>query len=71
MSVHDAEPGDIYIDAHGDVWKVVGICKEPTVTMDYLGESGAKEARDRLSRLSGGVGGLMWNGFKRIYRKEA
>ncbi len=88
MSVHDAEPGDVYVDGLGKLWRCVMICTEPTVTMEeveghtvapfdpamvgiaaqqYHPPGAPPIIRDRRS---GGVGGLMWDGWKRIWRKE-
>lgn len=36
MSVHDAEPGDIYADANGKLWRITGICHEPTVEAEEV-----------------------------------
>lgn len=66
--VRDAEPGDIYIDATGKLWRVVGVCHEPTVIMKEI------ETDDRLNvhvRKTGGINGAMWNGWRRIWRIEA
>lgn len=65
MSVHDAEPDDVYADGLGKLWRVVGIIGEPTCIMKEI-ESLAPESPVRMT---GGVSGLMWSGFKRIYRK--
>lgn len=36
MSIHDSEPGDIYIDAQQKLWRVVGITREPTVIVEEV-----------------------------------
>lgn len=36
MSVHDAEPGDIYTDASGKLWRIVAICHQPTVDAEEV-----------------------------------
>lgn len=36
MSVHDAEPGDIYADETGKLWRIVGVCHEPTVIAEEV-----------------------------------
>jgi hypothetical protein len=59
--VRDAKPGDIYVDSDGRLYRVTGIFQTPTVEMTQI--EGEK-------RLFGGVGGLMWQGFKRIYRGD-
>lgn len=69
MSVHDAVPGDIYVDRTGKLWRCVTVCHEPTVTMEEV--EGRVEGPIIRGRQSGGVSGLMWNGWKRIFRKEA
>lgn len=69
MSVRDAEPGDIYADFNGKLWRVTGTCSEPTVYVEevepFCGEAGSVWQKVRRS---GGVSGLMWQGFKRIFR---
>lgn len=91
MSVHDAQPNDIYVDNTGKLWRCVGVCHEPTVifeevegrtaappdlTMQAQGQLLAQQYRAPEAppiikdRKSGGVGGFMWNGWKRIFRKE-
>jgi len=64
MSVHDAEPNDVYADADGKLWRVVGVCGEPTVIVQEI----ETQTPDSPVRRSGGVSGLMWQGFKRIHR---
>lgn len=90
MSVHDAEPGDIYIDKQEKLWRVVGICREPTVTVEEVVGQAPRPPSEYMNqaaqanvgvyaprpielirtRQSGGVGGFMWEGFKRIWRKS-
>jgi hypothetical protein len=36
MSVHDAEPGDIYADKDGKLWRVVGVVRDPSVTVEEV-----------------------------------
>lgn len=87
-TVHDAEPGDIYVDSAGKLWRCMATCHEPTVTFEevegrvfahnhhlagvgqaYVGPAPPPPIiRDRRS---GGVTGLMWDGWKRIFRKDA
>lgn len=66
MSVHDAQPSDLYVDAAGKLWRVVGVCGEPTVIVEEV-ESKTPETPVRQS---GGVSGYMWHGFKRIHRPD-
>jgi hypothetical protein len=69
MSVHDAQPSDIYVDANGKLWRVVMTCSDPTVTVEEVeAETGA--STPGKGRRSGAVSGAMWLGFKRIYRPE-
>lgn len=89
MSIADAETGDIYVDKLGKLWRVVGVCREPTVTVEEveghlptspnLMQGAAAQAfiatapaapQIIRARQSGGIGGLMWDGFKRIWRRE-
>jgi hypothetical protein len=67
MSVHDAQPNDLYVDAGGKLWRVVGVCSEPTVIVQEV-EATTPESPVKQS---GGVSGLMWSGFKRIHRPPA
>jgi len=66
MSVHDAQPNDVYVDDSGKLWRVVGVCGEPTVIVQEV----EPDAPESPVKRSGGVSGLMWNGFKRIHRPE-
>lgn len=66
MSVHDAEPGDVYVDKEGKLWRVMGTCHEPTVQVAEI----ERTVPERPVTLRGGISGLMWDGFKRIYRPE-
>jgi hypothetical protein len=65
MSVHDAEPSDIYVDDSGKLWRVVGVCGEPTVIVEEI-EPASPESPVRRH---GGVSGVMWRGWKRIHRQ--
>lgn len=67
MSVHDAQPGDVYVDDAGKLWRVVGVCGEPTVIVEEV----ETKAPGDGTRRSGGVSGFMWHGFKRIHRPDA
>lgn len=69
LSLHDAEPGDIYVDSSDQLWRVVGICHQPTVIMERVEPLPGKPTCCAPNRMSGGVTGFMWNGFKRIYRR--
>lgn len=89
MSVHDALPMDVYVDAQGKLWRCVGICTEPTVIFEevegrtpeppnmfgggqaLIGPPTPQRTQIIKDRKSGGVGGLMWKGWKRIFRNEA
>lgn len=71
MSVHDAKPGDIYVDGTGKLWRCMATCDEPTVTMQEV-EPGEKIGDIEVRRpIGGGVSGQMWADFKRIHRPEA
>jgi hypothetical protein len=67
MISSDAYPGDIYRDKQGNVWKVIGICHEPTVQMVQLVDSTDGYGTSKSYRKSGGISGLMWDGFQRIH----
>ena len=66
MSVHDAEPNDVYIDAQGKLWRVIAVCGEPTVHVQEI----ETQQPEHPVRQVGGVSGFMWHGFKRIHRPE-
>lgn len=89
MSVHDAEPCDIYVDKQGKLWRCIGVNKDPTVLFEEvegrtpdppspynnvvssqaINSNGYPPKVEIIkTRLNGGVGGLMWEGWKRIYR---
>lgn len=36
MSISEAEPGDIYVDANSKLWRVISICRDPTVTVEEV-----------------------------------
>lgn len=65
MSVHEAQPGDVYVDDKGKLWRVIGVCGEPTVIVREI-ETVTPESP--VTR-SGGVSGYMWHGWKRIHRE--
>lgn len=85
MSVHDAQPMDVYADKQGKLWRCVGYCSEPTAIFEEVEghtqapvNMGAAVAYHGIppqsapaiikTRQSGGVTGLMWHGWKRIFR---
>lgn len=61
-TVDRANLGDVYTDAAGGLWRVVGLLSEPSVTMISMVTEGAS------ATMTGGVTGAMWNGFKRLRR---
>lgn len=94
MSVHDAEPGDIYTDESDKLWRIVGVCREPTVIAEEvegtlrdpnkpppLTSAAAvnmtnvgtfiRHAEIVKARKSGGMHGLMWTGWTRIWRRAS
>jgi len=86
MSVHDADVGDIYVDANGKLWRVTGLYREPTVEVTAVEPHGAigihkdgeiyhegdppNGVQFLRERQFGGVSGIMWEGFKRVWRRE-
>jgi hypothetical protein len=71
MSVHDAEPGDIYLDARGCLWKVVGTWREPVIDMVQIDDPRVSVLDHSMRpHQLGGVSGLMWQGFKRLLKIE-
>lgn len=67
MSVHDAEPQDLYVDKGGRLWRVVGVWRGDTVVSMQEVESATP---DSPVQMHGGARGHMWDGIKRIYRPE-
>lgn len=76
--VQKAKPMDVFADADGKLWRVIGTCSEPTVYMQEIERSPDFENVENTPeyktgarrRMNGGVGGAMWEGFKLIYRPE-
>jgi hypothetical protein len=68
VSVHDAEPGDIYVDAEGKLWRVLWTCREPTVCLQAV-EPPPTLLSNGSQQRQGGISGQMWHGFKRIWQK--
>ncbi|HDA7126290.1 TPA: hypothetical protein O5T86_001294 [Staphylococcus aureus] len=64
--VHEAKPMDVYVDGQGKLWRVIGIFGEPVVIVE---EIESQTPSDPL-RMTGGVSGGMWHGFKRVVRRE-
>lgn len=85
--MENCNPGDLYMDGNGRLWRVIGYCAEPSVTMEavepeepmnpaYANQiASMAPAQTRISlyreKMSGGVNGLMWQGFKRIYKSQS
>lgn len=67
MSVHDAEPNDVYADFDGKLWRVIGTWDEPVVHVEEI-EQTCPTTDGSKTRKLGGVSGLMWTGFIRIFR---
>ena len=63
-TVHEAAPGDVYVDDKGQVWRVEWVCREPTVGMVKL-----HAPDEEPNKASGGVSGLIWDCFRRIYSR--
>lgn len=36
VTINDAEPGDIYTDATGKLWRIISVCREPTVEAEEV-----------------------------------
>ncbi len=87
MTVHDAQPQDIYVDENGKLWRCYMTCGEPTVGFEevegYVPNPMANQGAQAIAfipnqmgpqiirnRKNGSVGGAMWNGWKRIWRKD-
>ena len=61
MSVHDAEPGDIYADEQGKLWRITSICREPTVTAEEVEPHG--HSTDRTTLVGVGIGPVAGGGL--------
>ena len=69
IRIHDAQPGDIFVDANDKLWRVTGRWDEPCVAVEAvepdlvsIGCSPNKQKKQ------GGVSGLIWQGFTFLYR---
>lgn len=63
--IQDAHVGDLFVDKSGRPWTIVGVCQEPTVIavrMTFTGDDRPEE------RIHAGVSGLLFDGFKRVWR---
>jgi hypothetical protein len=71
MPVHDAEPGDIYVDDSGKLWRCV---RPPSVSFEEVEGQVKMDASGawvtHKQHCEGALGGPLWNGWKRIWRKE-
>lgn len=65
MSVQGWNVGEIYEDKHGGRWLVTSGCREPTVTMQRIMPIWGDNPIAPSSQ-TGGVSGLIWDGFKKI-----
>lgn len=36
MSVSESNPGDLYMDENGKLWRVIGVLREPSITMEEV-----------------------------------
>ena len=66
MSVRDSEPGDVFRDKHGRLWVVRSYCDQPSVYMERLIPASEEPRFGADYAQSGGVGGLMWEGFVKL-----
>lgn len=64
--IHNSKPGDVFVDPEGKLWRVIGTCNEPTVHMREIEPRSITNPQD----IRGGIGGLMWVGFKKIYEAK-
>jgi hypothetical protein len=65
MSIRPEAPGEIYEDSKGRRWLVMSLCNEPTVTMQQVLPQWHENTMMPFTQ-SGGITGLMWNGFKKV-----
>ena len=65
-----AKPGDLFQDASGAVYVVRGVIHEPSITMERVLSKDGNPCTGKPQTITGGVSGLMWNGFTILRAKE-
>lgn len=70
MSIHNASSGEIYEDKNGDRWIVMWTINEPSVCVQRV-QPRYRVDDEMPEKKSGGVNGLMWQGFKRVLESSA
>lgn len=74
--VLDAQPGDIYVDENGKLWRVQWVCSQPTIGFEavegtpYVSQDDERTALLNKTKKEGGFSGLMFDGFKVIHRPK-
>jgi len=72
LKASELKPGDVFRDEHRDLWEVVSICLEPTITMELLftKRAAAKFPEGEITQISGAQNGLIWKGMKLLKTDE-
>lgn len=65
LSIEKCEPGTLYKDAEGTLWRVVGYWTDPVVVMDMVCDADGVP-HTQPERRTAGVNGDLWNGFRRL-----
>ena len=63
--MRDAEPGDIYADKNGKLWRIMGMWREPVIIAEEIEPEGTER-----QKMTAGISGLLWEGFQHIFRPD-
>lgn len=64
--IYAAEPSDVYVDRNGKLWRVVGCWEgEKVVIVEEIEKAGDGNYDEKV-RMTASVGGLNFEGFKRV-----
>ncbi len=79
--IHKAKPGDLFMDKYNKLWRVISVCAEPSICMEEVEPDPQSRGPGVMpsmglfgnyrTRKDGGISGLMWEGFKRIFSPDA
>ena len=69
-TINDAQPGDIYIDANGKLWRILEVVREPTVTAEEV-EGTLRDPNAPINKIRRAqtTADACWAGFTRIWRR--
>lgn len=68
--IHDAQPGDIFVDDNDKLWRIVGRWDEPCVVAESVDLIAGGGALIPKTKQQGGISGLMWKGFRFLHRPK-